>query len=499
MKESKAKATARDIFYQECIPGWLNEEEIQKGNFLALLGNPPMEIPLLDSLGIARHHVWSVECEHEIYQAQKQAQMNGDRLFQGINLYRGDMAEYLIYLLQKNQRFRIMNLDIEGSFLNNLDPAMTSVLQFCWHNPRSILATYSTIGRGDKFSIWEGLKSLAIFLWLAPEKTADFFETFYVRYKISGFPRAAVHLVLRDLFWIRSVLEHQLKTAWLEGVIDKEIAERFFKCEDEIWRATSACGPPWKLGKIFEAVSKALTKSEANILKNLKDIPALGLFPTELKHVIYHANIPWSVVCYFVRFTRREGNQILDPGQWCEMVLRKFLEIPLISINRSGKRHELDYSRQVSFEKVANQTVCHRKDLKSFKPRRLKLDEKLPTEIREKTNGAYRKIVPLFQECLETERRFLSLKSGTINSNGHEEKKEKEREEETMKAKGNKNGALIKKGELTEQGKLAVKKVLLKSPATVNDVCSLLGFKESASQPRVRASIAAYLANRSRR
>ena len=108
MDNSPGKDMARRIFYREILEKWLAIEQIRGGNYLTLLGPDARELEHLDALGVPRHRVWSVERRLEYYHTQQDRHL-------GVALYRGEMNDFLWHFLHQDQRFLVLNLDIEGS------------------------------------------------------------------------------------------------------------------------------------------------------------------------------------------------------------------------------------------------------------------------------------------------------------------------------------------------------------------------------------------------
>lgn len=191
MRESIGKGVARKIFFEEVLPAEFSHESLANGNVLLLLGEEPRELPYTDALGIPRTQIWSVERISKIYRKQIRQKL-------GVHLNFGEMKRFLIGTLHSNQEFLIFNLDVEGSYLSQLDAAMAPILLLCLRNPETLVGSYSSISR-DTEMLWEGVKSLAIFLWLSKELTLETFKSLYRQYELAG-SRSPVNMVLRDFF-----------------------------------------------------------------------------------------------------------------------------------------------------------------------------------------------------------------------------------------------------------------------------------------------------------
>lgn len=332
MRESVGKSMARALFYRECLPSWLTDVQLRSGNFLLLLGDEPREIPHLDALGVPRDHVWSVERDRAIFHRQLAQEL-------GVSLYCGDMVEYLRHLLHMNQGFAVLNLDIEGSYLMNLDPAMTPVLLFCWRNPETVVATYSSIGR-DTEMLWEGIKSLALFRWLAPTLTSELVATLCARYASTGFTEP-LRMTLRDLFWLRSQLEHTAIASALVQVTSGRSVDRLLAAGDALWSSIIAHAgrAPLRLRGLEDAVA-AVTQGEQFTHEIVGGaLPVLGVALAAQQHVIYRAERPWSHRCYFTKYAARPAP--VACREWAHEALAEFLAAPLTFIDRDRRRTDV--------------------------------------------------------------------------------------------------------------------------------------------------------------
>ena len=381
MRESQGKAVARAYFYQKFLPSCLTAPQLQHGNFLLLLGEQPRELPYLQELHVPMNQIWSVENQHSIFLKQLQFR---EREHMALSLYYGDMAEYLQYLLHENKQFLVLGLDIEGSFLNQLDPAMTSVMLFCWRTPQSVVATYSSLGR-DRFMVWEGLKSLALFLAIAPKQTAEFLATLSLRYEQAGFTEP-VSMVLRDLFWIRSHLEHTLMASVVVGAVPGSFYQACAQLQESLWQAVKKRRRfPLTVGFLQASVKAWLAENQSAVSRNFIKSCGMGLSWDTLAHVVYNAEHPWSQLCYFAKF--RNDGSLISCREWLLQVLDLFMRQPLLYIARSGKTYELSARVHVLTElaSVALLKENNRSSRKGdreiyrlFKPRQLEARTLLP-------------------------------------------------------------------------------------------------------------------------
>lgn len=327
MQESLGKKTARDVFFKECLGGWFTPEQRRAGAYLGLLGAEQHELPYLDALGFARHNVRSVENNWETYQVQRGWQA-------GISLWYGEMNSYLRDLLHHDEQSIVVNADIEGSFLTNLDASLTSVILYCWLRPTAALATYSTVGR-DARMLAEGLKSLAVLAWLDQPVTEELVSGLYTSY----LPRTdnPIRMVLRDLFWIRSMIENtMLASVWVD-VMRFDTMRRFLAAESQLWEMLKTeAGGDLTLADIRHVVT---TANGQNGFRRLRTEPRLGLWIAALVTVLYKAQSPFSHRCYFAKTEWLQGG--IDLASWYQQLAATFLGRKLVYADRTGHRQDL--------------------------------------------------------------------------------------------------------------------------------------------------------------
>ena len=354
MQESKGKKAARLLFYLELLPEWLSQAQLVSGDFLVLLGKEPRELPLLDALSVPRNHIWSVERNNEVYMSQLDQQLR-------VSLHYGEMAEYLQYLFNKNQAFMVLNLDVEGSYLSQLEPAMTSVLLFCWNNPETVIATYSSIGR-DTETLWEGVRSLAVFLALLPKETKQALSALCLYYQQMGF-NDPIRMALRDLLWIRSHLEHAAVTSFQKKMADRQDVRALQNFEDVVWQTLVSSTP---LPLVLESVEAAVSQIQAKPPHQLR----FGIQVADMRHVIYRAEPPWIQRCYFSKLdTTRTPVTIKE---WLRDTLEWFVRSTFTYIDNQGVRNDIRLSQAEPLG--ADTVVWEREDLYNrFLPRKIRM------------------------------------------------------------------------------------------------------------------------------
>ena len=337
MHESVAKRVVRVIFYDECVGEWLNPEEIEDGNILILMGDAPREISYIDNLGFSRFNVCSVERDPDVYRLQVRLDTEQEL---NISLYQGSIKDYLMVMLHQFGKFVVLNLDIEGGYRLHLDPSMTSVVQFCCASPRTVVATYSSVGR-DIGSIQDGIRSLSLLIWLAPKQTRELMGALEYGYAQAGSTQP-VRFVLRDMFWIASQIEHLLQASMLQGHIASSQFEWFCEAYKSLWKYVAAQRQRvLRVKHLYEAV--VAWKCAEPRLSNVKSLPRLPLRINELMHVYYNARYPWSQRCYFVRYEMNVARPLLLKNEIAALC-QLFIDRPFVYVDREGARHDIDLS-----------------------------------------------------------------------------------------------------------------------------------------------------------
>ncbi|MBI4032428.1 hypothetical protein HY374_01850 [Candidatus Berkelbacteria bacterium] len=362
MRESVAKATTRRLYYTECLPEWLLREDLQGGQHLVLLGAERHELDQLTTLGVQSQNIWSVESDLATY--RQQARWAG-----GVNRYYGSMAEFLETMLHMNHRVVHLNLDIEGSYLRKLDPAMSSILLFCWRNPQTVVSTYGTVTR-DVQTLREGVRSLMTLLAIAPEATQSFCANLQHCYEDAGFSQP-FRMVLRDCFWIRSNLEHTLSATALVLPRQRDRVDRFLLAQQATWKWLRARKPqPTRLRHLLESADHLSTSYRLDQLR-------LGIQIDAVQNIVYIATQPWTQRCYLARY--RLLDQPRDTRHWLERTYAAFRSRPFIAINRLGRATRLAWP-EWSSEMSPTMLVWDRSDIyRSFQPRKLVLPQLTPS------------------------------------------------------------------------------------------------------------------------
>lgn len=327
MEESPGKGVSRQILYAEFVPHCFNELEIRSAMLLTLLGEEPRELPWIDAIPLRRDRVWSVECDDDVFEKQRRWDL-------GISLYRGQLNDFLIQQLHHNLRISIMNLDIEGSFLNHIHPSLASVLLFCWRHPRTIVASYATFTR-DRTVLWEGIISLAFFLAVLPEETDALMQNLIARYRAAEYPDEAFTNTLRDLFWIRSHLENALLAAQAVGELTVTDVNWYFDGIGRLWQAVCE-RQPLSYGALKVVAAEWLAAGGLD----LGHAPHLSVRMSPLQHLIYRAARNWSQRCYYTMFEYRDEETRSVPD-WLACIFQTFRIAKFEYADREGQRFDL--------------------------------------------------------------------------------------------------------------------------------------------------------------
>ena len=311
-----AKALVRSFFYLEYLLSKLSSHMIRGSNHLVLLGLGNEEPELLEALGVPAFRIQSVENNRKIYDEQFRRYQSGELK---ASLYCGELIDFVTHYLQTNDRFQVLNLDICGQYRTKIHPVMTEVLLFTRRNPRTVVATYSNIGRDDE-QLAEGLKSLAIFRWLAPEVTADLVDWLYGSYIAAGkTPERSFRMCLRHLFWLRSHLEH---IALGRVAMGKEPAEKVLKLFTEhhaLWeRAWKQVSLPIGYGE-FLAIIDSLPKTRRT--PKFWDVSL-----DDVTLVTYDAAHPWRHTGWFATYSHVP---VMNQVDWVTGAMRSMMTTSL--------------------------------------------------------------------------------------------------------------------------------------------------------------------------
>lgn len=371
MAMTAAKSLVRSYFYQEFLPSQLPTQLLRGGNYLVLLGTSREEERLLASLGVPDHRIFSVENDPAVFQEQMRRNHRGELK---VTLYFGELTEFITHYLHRNQRFQVLNLDICGSYLNGIDsqppkehrpgiarnPTMMPVLLFAQRNPRTVVATYTPVGR-DRPQLREGLKSLAICYWLVPEITEHAVNELFGRYRAAGLSEAvSFNMVLRHLFWIRSHLEHTLLSRVALGKLRPRTAQTFLDKLEWCWdQTTRQVALPLLYGNWLDAVDRLPPFRQQTKSFDL-NLQAVTIASYESGGGFYHTG--W--------FTTYQRIMPITAQEWLEQALAALTVSPLRFTNVAAKSLDSYDSGQ---EAVSDDLIIWSKDDLGHPGRQLKI------------------------------------------------------------------------------------------------------------------------------
>lgn len=325
MKESASSAVARKWVYGECLRGLLTRKQILGGHILTLLGPNPHEVELLMAQGFEQTRIHSAEREMKTYQQQSGWPWR-------LNLYYGEMEDYLQFCLLHNQRWQFLNLDVEGAYLAQLHAAMTEVMLLCWRNPSVVLGTYWSVGRQDFTAIKEGIKSFALFYWLTPDLTEELLASCFRRYNEAGYgTTVALNLSMRDFSWMRSIFEHTFVASAMVGDAKRGDVAKMLDQFDVLWaRVSQLPQVPLRLSHLKDEVANARRELRLRWPDKRAGLPRASLRVGELRKLIYRSQGPWSQSGCFLRCDLGES---LDAIEWLEQLFVAVMATPLYYVS----------------------------------------------------------------------------------------------------------------------------------------------------------------------
>jgi hypothetical protein len=339
MQQTQGKVVARNWFYQYYLPSILSPRTLRSSNFLLLLGEDFRELELLEELGVPQYRTFSVERDQKIFHWQRTKARRDDL---EVVLHFGDLSEYIQDYLRTEHRISVFNLDICGPYLSGIDPALGKLLLFARRNPSTVMATYSSAGR-DRAQLMEGLKSLVVLLWLAPEAVDRLVRHTYGQYRSvelgerrQGRDEVDVNLMLRHLFWFRSHLEHIAVGATSLGATSYESVVRLMSEEERIWQQflSKATFP-----LTYEAVTETVMALPRPELDDVRMDVSFG----DVQFLTYAANNGFYQNCYFATY-EHDGSS-LSLGTWMVESARTLRSNNIVIIDVNGEQCPSTYGQ----------------------------------------------------------------------------------------------------------------------------------------------------------
>lgn len=339
MKQTNGKIFARRYFYLNYLASFMTPRQLKNSNFLTLLGEDFREIELINELGVPSYRVFSVERDTATYRKQQIA--NREEV-NGAALYHGELSDY-IHTHLRHHEIAVFNLDICGSYLRAVDPVLGKLLLHVRKNPQTVMATYSSAGR-DKPQLMEGLKSLVILLWLAPDVMDRLVRHLYSQYRSaelgdSDRSRAGIskNMLLRHLFWLRSHMEHVMLGAYELGLTDPDTICTAFAEREAVWRQFVAeCEFPMTYADVATWV---MAQERPMTLKDTR----MDLDFGDVEFLTYAANDGFYHNCYFATYESNGSTVPLDT--WLVESAKSLRRNDLVLIDAAGKRYNSTYGR----------------------------------------------------------------------------------------------------------------------------------------------------------
>jgi hypothetical protein len=177
-------------------------------------------------------------------------------------------------------------------------------------------------------------------------------------------------MVLRDFFWLRSMLEHSLVASGTVGVAAQKLVHRWFDKTDLLWASIARWKRmPLRLSSLIESVDLA-TEYDVDRPEIILGTPScLGNSLRALEHLAYNAERPWSQMCWFAKFKVLE--EVVNCETWLREGLTLLINEPLIFVDRDGDRQEFRED-EVPTEGFLKAIVWQDSDLyNTYHPRRL--------------------------------------------------------------------------------------------------------------------------------
>ena len=318
MHFTATKSLVRSFFYREFLPSRLTAQQLGRAEFLVLLGDDDLERVELDELDIPGEHIHSVENNPDVFSGQLQRNHNNES---PVNLYLKDLESLINDYLHSNRRLQVLNLDICGSYLTGIDPVMTKILRFARRNPHTVIATYTNVGR-DRDQLREGLMSLTVCYWIAPDATKRAVQTLFNRYVAAKLGKdVSMNMVLRHFFWVRSHMEHVLLSGVTAGRLTSGSAAAFLDAMRGCWEKVVAVSKmPMTYGQLLDAMADLKLGSVPSTKGFNLGIQEVTLATYAAANGFYHTG--W--------FTVFHHTKPMEAQKWLEDTLEALTTSPLL-------------------------------------------------------------------------------------------------------------------------------------------------------------------------
>lgn len=337
MKQTAGKVFARDYFYHNYLSSFVTPRQLRNLNILTLLGEDFRELELLHELGIPPYRVFSVERDHAIYKRQQEQNREEGN---GVALYYSDLADF-VHTHLKHHAITAFNLDICGSYLRAVDPVLGELLMHVRKSPQTVMATYHSAAR-DKPQLMEGLKSLIVLLWLAPEVIDRLVRHFYGQYRSAELGKrernrdeVSRNMLLRNMFWLRSHMEHIMIGSCILELTDSGKVSAALREQEKVWERFVSNSFPVTYAEMLEFALSLSRPQELDVQMDLD----FG----DVEFLTYAANDGFYHNCYFATFESSGSTVPLDA--WLAETSRSLRQNKVVLIDAKGDPYASQYGR----------------------------------------------------------------------------------------------------------------------------------------------------------
>lgn len=338
MKQTAGKVFAREYFYRNYLSSFMTPRQLRSMNFLTLLGEDFRELELLHELEIPPYRVFSVERDATVYKKQQVANRADDA---GAALYHGELSDF-VHTHLRHHEIAAFNLDICGSYLKAVDPVMGELLMHVRGTPQAVIATYHSAAR-DRPQLMEGLKSLVVLLWLAPEVVDRLARHLYGQYRCADLSdcnrnrdEISRNMLLRHMFWLRSHMEHVMVGAYTQGVADPVRVSAAFREQELVWKRFIEAEVPFVYSEVVAYVN-ALPRPDVLDVRMDLDFGDVELLTYAANDGFYHN-------CYFATFESTGSSVPL--GVWLTDATSSLRRNRVVLIDAAGLPYETSFGRR---------------------------------------------------------------------------------------------------------------------------------------------------------
>ncbi|QQS23280.1 hypothetical protein IPM19_01805 [bacterium] len=339
MENSPAKDASRDMFY-DFVRKSFSARDLRSARAVVLLGKDRLEIPHLDGLGISRQRVTCVEHDKKVYLDLHLWNLS-EPLNHKIQLFRYDLNDYLLFLLDRGQQIQIFNLDIDGSLQNNILPQFEKVIRMSKLQRKTVIGTYLTAGR-DHHVLLRILQP-AVWLMMYDPQFKTVIENLVLKFISMGYDRqVAFNHAFRLMHWVHAVLQIIVKVNYpLRAKV-----MGLDRIPDKFWKETLLAKGALTWEKVCNAAMQYRLRSRINSAQ-LKNAPTMVRFAA-------YRNSNWTQLCQFMKLEDKKAKTLQD-------VVEAMIE-GLENICHPNSEYKMQVvSTKTSFGDLAKQEVLPKK------------------------------------------------------------------------------------------------------------------------------------------